>query len=276
MQIFGIIGKKITTRGVIHLAFLLSSISVAESQAITVFDHSHEAWNKIVKDYVVVQGPQSFVNYKALKKEPDSLKKYLNSIERVSKKDFQIFNNKQKLAFLINAYNAFTIKLILDHYPVKSIKDIGGFFSSPWKKKFFTLFGEKTHLDHIEHDLIRKQFNEPRIHFALVCASKGCPPLMNEAFIALKLDDQLERAAKTFLNDPQRNYFDSSSNTLYLSNIFKWYGEDFKKYGSVRSFVSSIIGKSEAEKKKIQNEKVKNSYLDYDWTLNEPPVSKEL
>ena len=147
-------------------------------------DHDHQAWTVFLKRHVKMGENASTVNYKAIKSGPSSLTEYLLSVEGVSQEDFDHFSENEKLAFLINAYNAFTVKLIVDHYPVKSIKDIGSFLSSPWKKKFFRLLGKERHLDNIEHDMIRKQFNEPRIHFAVNCASIGCPALQDEAFVA--------------------------------------------------------------------------------------------
>lgn len=192
------------------------------------FDHSHSPFDQVLKDHVVNRGHESVVRYKALAKNPSALDTYLASVSKVSEAEYGAWTEPQKLAFLINTYNAFTLKLIVEHYPVKSIKDLGGIFISPWKKKFFALFGTKAHLDHIEHDLIRGQFKEPRIHFALVCASKGCPKLMDSAFTAASLGDQLEQAAQNFLTDIEKNRMKSSPTpVLELSSIFKWYGKDF-------------------------------------------------
>ena len=252
------------------LTLVLSAQATASENETAFFDQTHSAWNKVVQSFVTTDGAASRVNYSALKAHPNDLNTYLAGIERVSSEDFSGFTEKQRLAFLINAYNALTVKLILDHYPVKSIRDIGGLFSNAWKIKFFTLFGEKHRLDDIEHEMIRKKFNEPRIHFALVCASKGCPALRNEAFVAVRLDEQLDRTANAFLRDSKRNRFDAKATTLNLSSIFKWYGEDFeKKFGSVKAFVAPRIAKDSAEEATIKNDKVKSSYLDYDWSLNE-------
>ncbi|MFM8313131.1 MAG: DUF547 domain-containing protein, partial [Deltaproteobacteria bacterium] len=175
--------------------------------------------------------------------------------------------NNEKLAFLINAYNALTIKWILQHYPVKSIKDTGGFLSSPWKKKFFKLFGEEQSLDGIEHGILRKDFQEPRIHFAVVCASKGCPALKGEAYTAAKLEEQLESSARNFLRDSERNYYNAEENRFFLSKIFDWYGDDFKKkLGSVQAFIVPRMI-PDTSTVKIQESTLK--YLDYDWSLNE-------
>lgn len=261
----------LTTAGIfLGLTLAFSVPARASENESSSFDQTHSSWNKVLKSYVTVDGATTRVNYAALKKHAEDLNTYLTSVERMPVDEFSRLTEKQKLAFLINAYNALTVKLILDHYPVKSIRDIGGLFSNAWKIKFFTLFGEKHRLDDIEHEMIRKKFNEPRIHFALVCASKGCPALRNDAFVAAQLDEQLDKAANAFLRDSKRNQFDASAGALNLSSIFKWYGEDFeKKFGSVKAFVAPRIAKNSAEESAIRSEKTKINYLDYDWSLNE-------
>jgi len=260
--------KRLTV--LLELALVITAPAWASENETVVFDHSHSAWNKVLKTYVGVDGATSRVRYAALKERPEDLNAYLATVEKVSLTEFSNFSEKQRLAFLINSYNALTVKLILDHYPVKSIKDIGGIFSSPWKEKFFTLFGEKHRLDDIEHEMIRKKFNEPRIHFALVCASKDCPGLRNEAFVVLRLDEQLENAANSFLRDSKRNSFNAKDGVLSISSIFKWYGEDFsKKFGSVKSFIAPRMAKTPDEEIAIKSDKAKIKYLDYDWSLNE-------
>lgn len=238
------------------------------SQALA-FDHSHSDWNEIVKRSVTWTQSASTVNYKDLKSNSRTLDQYLKELSDVKSSDFERWTRDQQLAFLINAYNAWTVKLILQSYPVKSIKDIGGILSSPWKKKFFKLFDKETSLDWIEHEKIRPTFYEPRIHFALVCASRGCPGLRAEAFVAEKLNQQLEDSTKQFLNDSSRNHYDPVKKELALSSIFKWYKEDFvKAKGSVQAFIFPYMDSLKSETaNSIQNLAVK--YLEYDWSLNE-------
>lgn len=239
------------------------------------FDQSHQAWTVYLQKHVRVKGAASTVDYKSIKKDPKELQEYLQSLEAVSQSEFDRFSENEKLAFLINSYNAFTVKLIADHYPVKSIKDIGErSFSnptaSPWKEKFFRLFGEERHLDNIEHDMIRERFNEPRIHFAVVCASIGCPALRNEAFVATNVEKQLEDSAQNFLSDTSRNRYSPETKKLELSSIFKWYGSDFpKKYGSLEAFLAPRMTTIPEHQKIIRDKKADVSYLDYDWSLNE-------
>jgi len=230
------------------------------------FDHSHRRWQSLLSQYVKESGYASRVDYGEWKKQPQPLNAYLATLSSVDKAGFDRWNKNQQLAFLINAYNAFTVNLILQNYPVESIKDIGNFFRSAWKIDFIPLFGDIHSLDYIEHELIRGsgRYNEPRIHFALVCASIGCPKLQVEAFTEHNLQRLLELGASTFLADQSRNRFVAEENTLYLSPIFKWYGEDFaKKFGSVLNYVLPIIsnGKEKPEEQIIK-------YLEYDWRLN--------
>lgn len=233
------------------------------------FDHDHNLWAMVLKQHVRWEQKSSRLNYAALKEDPLVLSQYLKEVSSVSAANFQTWNRDEQLAFLINAYNAWTIQLILDHYPVKSIKDIGGFFSSPWKKEFFVLFGKKRHLDWLEHDKIRKFYPEPRIHFALVCASIGCPGLQPVPFTASHLNKQLDAATRIFLNDTTRNRYDKKSNELELSPIFKWYREDFvNQGGSVQEFVLTYADSLQGLAKESLR-KISISYLDYDWSLNE-------
>jgi len=253
------------------------------------FDHGHSLLTQVLQKHVKMEGPASTVAYGRLKEDSGDLDRYLSQLEKVTLDEFQTYSRNEQLAFLINAYNAYTVKLILDHYPLKSIKDIG----SPWKKKFFTLFGKERHLDDVEHGMIRqdrdsgffskspfeslekplqealKPFNEPRIHFAVNCASIGCPALMDEAFVASKVNSQLKEATRLFLQDKTRNIFDADEMELRLSKIFDWYGKDFEKAsGSVQEFVAPVMGSNPEEVKKIRATK-KISFLDYDWGLNE-------
>ena len=180
----------------------------------------------------------------------------------------------QRLSFLINAYNGFTIELILKNYPVKSIRKIGSFMQSPWKISFISLLGKTMSLDEIEHGLVRQKgvYDEPRIHFALVCASVSCPSLQNKAFTSDKLEFMLEKGVVDFLSDKTRNRYSHRKKIFEVSKIFKWYEDDFNvKYGSVIKLLNTY------GKYLIKNEKelplaAKTDgikYLDYDWNLND-------
>ncbi|MCI5073383.1 DUF547 domain-containing protein [bacterium] len=240
----------------------LSLILFYSSLLLANFKHSHAQWTAVLKQHTEQKNQQVLVNYQAIKKNSVKLNQYLKQLETLSSKDFKQFSQKQKLAFWINAYNAYTVKLIVDHYPVKSIKDInsGWFKGGPWKKKFIPLMGKTYSLDNIEHDIIRQNFTEARIHFAVNCASMGCPSLFQQAFTAEKLDEQLSQAAKHFLSNPNKNRVKDSS--MKISKIFKWYGDDFKKqYGSYQQFIVETL--------KLKKKNYSVDFLDYDWSLNE-------
>lgn len=243
--------------------FFLASIAQGDT-----FDLSFKEWSQWLKTNAKVQGPVTSVHYREAQKNRKSLDLIVSQVEGVSKNTFDSWSEKDRLAFLINAYNVFTVKLIVDNYPVKSIKELGSFLKSPWKKKFFKLFGEEETLDGVEHERIRKDFKEPRIHFAVVCASKGCPALKGEAYVGSRLNEQLEESLRNFLKDETRNRWDEKNNTLYISKIFKWYGDDFKNAsGSVQAFLAPRMAGSEPQQKLLNQ--AKTEFLEYDWGLNE-------
>jgi hypothetical protein len=244
------------------LIFLSACLTMTAATAET-FDHEHTTFTGLLSEVVVVNGHQSRVDYPKLISQRDELDQYVTSLSAVTRSDFDAFSPDQQLAFLINTYNGNQLLQVIDHYPLESIKDVGSFFSSPWSKKFFTLFNEPASLDIVEHQMIRKLFDEPRIHFAVNCASISCPPLMPQAFVASHLDAQLDAATINFLSDPQANYLQGS--TLYLSKIFDWYEEDFG--GSVVGFVTGY--RPELLQGLTQESgALKVAYSPYDWDLN--------
>ena len=203
------------------------------------------------------------VDYAALKQSPGRLNKTLQLMGAVTQKEYSSWEADHQLAFLINLYNAATLKLIIDHYPVDSIRDIGGWFSGPWDQKMVPYLGSTITLNHLEHEIIRKEFAEiPETHFALVCAAMGCPPLRREAYTAANLDAQLQDQMKTFLTNEEKNSKDPERQRLNLSPIFKWYAEDFEKVsGSVQEYLSGFWPEVD--------EDWSIRYTDYDWSLNE-------
>ncbi|WP_127717569.1 DUF547 domain-containing protein [Halobacteriovorax sp. HLS] len=220
------------------------------------FDHNHTDFQNLLDKNLKVEKKQALINYRAIKKSPLLLEAYLKKLSSVTTSQYDSWNREQRLAFLINAYNAFTIELIIRNYPVKSIRDIGTFFQSPWNKTFFTLLDKKRSLDWLEHKKIRKDFKEPRIHFAVVCASMSCPNLQTKVFVAKNLEKQLESAAIYFINDQKKNTVIGKK--LYLSKIFKWYGSDFQ---DMRLFIKRRLSED------VKTEEIE--WLDYDWSLNE-------
>jgi hypothetical protein len=218
----------------------------------------HGIYGRLLKSHV----HNGWVDYRGFKKDERQLDAYLDQMAKI---DPQTLGRNEQMAFYINAYNAWTIKLILENYPgVTSIKDLGSFFRSPWKIKFVKINGETVTLDHLEHDILRPVFKDPRVHFAVNCASKSCPPLLNEPYSGAALDGQLETAALAFINDPQSNYL--KGDTLYVSRIFKWFGEDFGN--DIRKFVQSYARGAFAGRLEGQGDDLKIRYLDYDWSLN--------
>ncbi|WP_201978181.1 DUF547 domain-containing protein [Hymenobacter rubidus] len=231
----------------------------ANSRAVAAVDHS--AYDRLLKKYVSAKG---LVNYKGLKADQEELNKYLALLSK--NKPASSWSKAEQMAFWINAYNAYTIRLVLDHYPIGSIKDIGSkikipFVTTPWAIKFFSIGGEKMSLDNIEHGTLRKKYDDPRIHFALVCASMSCPRLRNEAYTADKLDKQLEDQGHDFLNNPAKNKV--GKDAAQLSKYFDWYKGDWEKNGQS---VAKWVNKYSATK---MDDKTKITYLDYNWQLNE-------
>ncbi|NUQ82307.1 MAG: DUF547 domain-containing protein [Bacteroidetes bacterium] len=229
------------------------------------FDHNFADWDALLKRYVTVteNGKVTRVDYTALKKKEAELDRVLVTLSRVSQQEFNKWTRNQQQAFLINAYNAFTWKRILLDWPVNSIKDAGG-WRGPWKTAFFTLLDEERHLDWIEHEQLRPVYNDPRIHFAVNCASKGCPPLRGEAYRASDLDRQLEEQTRLFLSNTAENEVNVKLKTLRLSKIFDWFEDDFTQNNqSVGKWVSQYL--PEMAKSSF---KWKVTYTDYDWSLN--------
>lgn len=244
------------------------------------FDNQHAAFNSLLQKHASwdAAGVASKVDYAGFQQDALLLKSYLDELTAVSQREFDSWSKPTRLAFLINAYNAFTIQLILSGYPdIDSIKDFGSFFSSPWSKKFFSLLGERRSLDNIEHDMIRVPgaYDDPRIHSSVVCASIGCPGIRDEAFTAGRLEQQLEDSLRRFLSDRSRNRYNPENGVLEVSKIFNWYGDDFtggfRGHNSLTSFFtdySDLLASDPSDRAKILGQRVKIDFLDYDWALN--------
>lgn len=247
----------------------------------------HTGWSTLLSKHVVAinNNHSTEVDYAAIKLEHGKLTAYLELLSAVKQTEFDDWSKPKQLAFLINAYNAWTVELIVSnlasdkHSDLKSIKELGGFFSSPWSKEFIPLLGKTRSLDDIEHNLIRgssrypSRYNDPRIHFAVNCASIGCPALREEAYTADKLEAQLQQQTIRFLSDTSRNK--AQENTLSVSSIFKWYGDDFEKgfrgENSIQQFFlqySTALKLTPAQQKALKTDKMKIKFLDYNWALN--------
>ncbi len=221
------------------------------------FDHA--GFDAILKKHVDAEG---WIDYAALKDDPSALDAYIASLAEAP---FGDLSRDEKLALLINAYNAFTLRLILDHYPVKSIKDIPA--AQRWTAVRWRFAGNSYSLDDIEHREIRPRFHEPRIHFALVCAAVGCPPLRNEAFTGARLEELLESQTKYVHERETWVRYDAGRNRLYLTPLYKWYGGDFEQtHGSVVNYVAAYVPAVKAALDARRSPRT--SWLDYDWSLN--------
>lgn len=218
------------------------------------FDHS--LYGDVLEEFT----ENGIVDYGSLRYNRAALNRYLREVAELNPENLDSMAREEKIAFYINVYNALTLKVITDYYPVKSIKDIPGV----WDRIEFKVAGEDMTLNHIENEILRKGFKEPRIHFAIVCASKGCPKLAEEPFNGRELNSQLDRAAQGFINDSTRVRLDRGRHTLYLSPIFKWFKRDF---GDVIGFVSNYL--PEDDRRFIKRERIRIRYLNYDWSLNE-------
>jgi hypothetical protein len=261
-------------------ALVWASAHASESAA-PQFDLSHSAWNSLLEKYVVIapDGVSSSVRYAGLQSDHANLTRYLATVSNVTIAQYFSWSKRQRLAFLINAYNAFTVELVLTQYPhLRSIRDLGSMFRSPWKRPFFHLLGAEHDLDFIEHTMIRApgQFDDPRIHFSLVCASIGCPMLRNEAFTGERLDEQLNDSLHRFLSDRSRNRFDAVNGSLKISSIFRWYRADFSKghhgFSSLESLLAQYaddLSSEDTEKALIRNGHFAIEYLPYNWKLND-------
>nr|WP_159822993.1 DUF547 domain-containing protein [Colwellia sp. 20A7] len=254
----------------IALSVFCSSVSFAQD--------IHEPWQALLSKHVksINNDHSTAVDYAGFKKEEVTLNHYLTSLSNINQATFDQWSNAKQLAFLINAYNAWTVSFILTEYPeLESIKDLGSLFSSPWSKEFVSLLGKKRSLDEVEHELIRGSGNypDPRIHFAVNCASIGCPALRGEAYTESKLEQQLQQQTIRFLSDESRNKL--TTKELQISSIFKWYGGDFEKgfrgTNSLTSFIllySGALNLTETQQKLLKMNQVDIDFLDYNWDLN--------
>lgn len=233
----------------------------------------YQDYAEVLESYVNDRG---LVDYESLQANRQQLDRFNQSLGQITPEQYNSWNEPDKIAFLINAYNAFTLQSIIDQDPIKdSIRDIPGV----WKKRTFTLAGEEKTLDNIEHDILRKDFNEPRIHVALVCAANSCPPLRNEPYLPEQLDAQLADQTAQFVASPQGFRLEQQEKKVYLSSIFKWYGKDFEQtYGiddqfdgnaKQRAVINYLSTQLEPDARQyLEKGDYQVEYLDYDWSLN--------
>ena len=239
----------------IILVILVTATPIAASTDNSV---DHRLFGELLKAYVA----DGRVDYAGFQSEEAKLDQYLDLLQRV---EISSLSRNEQMAFYTNLYNAWTIKLILSKYPeISSIKALGIFNSGPWKKKVVRLKGETVSLDHIEHDILRPRYKDPRIHFAINCAAKSCPPLRSEPYSGDRLDQQLDDSTRSFINNP-RSYRWEGRN-LYVSRIFKWFSEDFNE--DVLAFFRQYADGELKENLDAASQKINVQYLEYDWSLN--------
>lgn len=264
----------------VRLGCLVSLCAFAPgAPAQAAFDHDHRVWTDLLAKHVVVRegGRATQVRYRGFAADRGRLRAYLESLSSVAPAQYAAWSRPQQLAFLINAYNGYTVEKILTRYPdLKSIRDFGSVFGNPWKDRFFVLLGKSQHLDGIEHETIRAPgvFEEPRIHFAVNCAAVGCPALREEAYVAGRLEAQLEEQTQRFLSDRMRNRY--AGGALEVSRIFDWYAKDFssgwKGIASPQQFFvryADRLADSDRDREAIRSGSVPIRYLEYDWSLND-------
>lgn len=229
-------------------------------------DPSHAPLTHLLKEHM----RDGRVDYPALTQDRRGLDDYLAETAAVSKATFDSWPKPDQLAFLINVYNASTLRLVRDNYPVTSIRKIGGLFTSAWKLDSVQLWGQSFSLDHVEHTLIRKNFPDPRVHFALVCAARGCPPLRPRAYVGATLSADLDEQGRLFMAQSEKNRLDRQDGILWLSPIFDWYSKDFTKDGKLISeAVTPWLPSDDAQFVRSTRPKVR--FTEYDWSLNDIP-----
>ena len=243
------------------------------------FDHTHQGFDRFLSHVVVVSsdGASNRVDYSLASEEEALLEDYLSVLASVSEEEFLQFSEVNQTAFLINAYNAAMIQKILQRYPnIDSVWDFGRIFNHPFKDRFVKLFGERVSLDDIEHGRLRGDptLFDPRVHFAVNCASKGCPPLRATAFDGASLDDALDEQARIFLSDRTKNGMNPTTNRLTLSPIFDWYTEDFgvpERQGELAylSRYADSLGLDDDAVRALNEGSIKIEWSGYDWALND-------
>ncbi len=233
-------------------------VTMVGNLALAQENKTHETWTELLQKHVDSAG---HVNYKGFIEDKEKFHSYLCALEQEAPKDD--WTEEEKLAYWINAYNAFTVELIIDNYPVTTIKELGGKLfkvNTAWDIKFIKIEGEKYDLNNIEHGIIRKDFDEPRIHFAVNCASVSCPKLRNEAYVGSKLDQQLDDQVRYFLKNEGKNNVGTEKATL--SKIFRWFKGDFTKTMTLVEFINQYSDVKMTESTEIE-------FFEYNWNLNE-------
>lgn len=229
-------------------------------------DQAHAALAGALREFV--QG--GVVDYAGLHGRPDALGSYFRAVAAVCRADYDAWPEPARLAFWIDVYNAGAIRIVLDHWPVQSIRAIGLLPMAAFRAAFIRvpgLFDHALSLDEVENEILRKRFRDPRVHFAIVCASKSCPRLRDQPYRGSALDRQLDEATRAFVRDGAKNRWDPATRTLFLSSIFKWFRDDFERdAGSLPAFVARYLDEPAASD--VRRGVARVEFLDYDWSLN--------
>ncbi len=250
------------------VGFLLFTLFFSSTFTLA-FDHQYKDYGEILKAVVFKKGHDNKVDYEKYKTLKLRRNRVRSSFEKLQRDEFRQFNLNQQKAFLMNAYNFFTLELVDKHYPVTRILDIGGWFISPFIKKFFVLFGKKRSLNNLEHDILRENYKDARVHFGVNCASQSCVNLPPDPLLAEKLDQQLKQQMHEFFSDRNKNYYNSKENSFHVSEIFDWFEDDFKwpPYKGLRSFlIDNMPIDQSVSKETLKKAKIK--FIEYDWSLN--------
>jgi hypothetical protein len=249
----------------------LLALAFACAQALA---FEHRGWDGLLKKHVVVLdgGKASQVRYAGMASDRAALKRYLDSLSQVTENEFKQWSEAERMAFLINAYNAFMVEKVLMRYPdIRSVWDFGKLLGNPFKDEFFVLLEGRRSLDWIEHGTLRRHHRDARIHYAVNCASVGCPMLREEAYAGARLEAQLEDQARRFLSDRSRNRVRGAR--LEVSRIFDWYRQDFEPRERYFARYAAVLADDPHQEKLVREGKARLRFLDYDWTLNDSPSS---
>jgi hypothetical protein len=255
-------------RAIRLLAFgFISSLAIVSSQAAPAPASPNGVDHALFTQVLAQHVRDGVVDYKVIKTD----KRFPQYVALLQKTNPETLSGNDKLAFWINAYNAFTIQYVLNKYPIKSLMNKLSYATGggTFKSKFIEINGQKYSLNDIENDIVRPM-GDPRIHFALVCGAKSCPPLRSEAYVADRLDQQLDEQGRLFMKQSDKNRFDFEKNEVYLSKVFDWFKNDFRKDGkSELEFIGRFLPEDQAQKLATNADKIKVKYTEYDWDLNE-------
>jgi hypothetical protein len=255
-------------------ARLIAALALGVGLSFPCHAFEHAAWDALLKKHVVVvdEGKSSRVRYAGMAQDRPALQGYLAALSAVQPAEFDAWPREAQVAFLINAYNAFTVEKVLTRYPnLRSIRDFGRVFGNPFRDEFFSLLGARRSLDWIEHETLRKRYADARLHYALNCASVGCPMLREEAYAARQLQAQLDEQARRFLSDRSRNRL--RGDRLEVSRIFDWFSEDFEPRARYFARHAPVLGDDARARTAIAAGQYELHFLDYDWSLNDFPSS---